>query len=162
MGGFGLPEVNKSKCSAYASLWAQSVRELPNHFCSLSQHIHGLAKNDSTSPSLGSNIHSAVKSLSSVRLDDETPRPQSLSTPSATKGKLQYNLSLKISVLSAAHCLSSAPHRRDAATLHSAQSKGSGAWLEALLSSDRYALIAKDFRLSLNTRPSFAFGGPST
>ena len=63
--------------------------------------------------------------------DDETPRPQSLSTLSATKGKLQRNLSSEIGLLSAAHCQSSAPYRRDAARLRSAQGRGSGAWLEA-------------------------------
>ena len=104
---------------------------------------------DSTSSSLGFNIHSAVKSLLPVRLgDDETQRPQSLSTLSATKGMLQHNLSSEIGLLSAAHCLSSAPHRRDAARLLSAQDRGSRAWLEALPSSDRYALIAKDFRIA--------------
>ena len=105
-------------------------------------------ENDSTSSSLGFDIHSAVKSLPPIRLgDDETPRPQSLSTLSATKGKLQHNLSSELGLLSAAHCLSSAPHRRDAARLRSAQGRGSGAWLEALPSSDRYALMTKDFRL---------------
>ena len=71
-----------------------------------------------------------------------------MSTLSATKGKLQHNLSSEIGLLSAAHCLSSAPHRRDAARLCSAQGRGSEAWLEALPSSDRYAFIAKDFRLA--------------
>ena len=73
-----------------------------------------------------------------------------MSTLSATKGKLQHNLSSEIGLLSAAHCLSSVPHRKDAARLRSAQGRGSGAWLEALPSSDTYALIAKDFCL-----PSF-------
>ena len=149
LGGFGLSEVNKSKCSAYVSSWAQSVRDLPNRFSSLSQCIQDLVENNSTSASLGFDVHSAVKSLLPVRLrDDETSRPQSLSTLSATKGKPQHNLSSEIGLLSAAHCLSSAPHRRDAATLRSAQGRGSGAWLEALPSSDRYALISKDFRLA--------------
>ena len=71
-----------------------------------------------------------------------------MSTLSATKGKLQHNLSSEIGLLSAAHCLSSAPHRRDAARLGSAQGRGSVAWLEAFPSSDRYALIAKDFCLA--------------
>ena len=133
LGGFGLSEVNKSKCLAYVSSWAQSVRDLPNRFSSLSQRIQDLVENDSTSSSLDFDIHSAVKSLPPIRLgNDETPRPQSLSTLSATKGKLQHNLSSEIGLLSAAHCLSSAPHRRDAARLCSAQGKGSGAWLEAL------------------------------
>ena len=74
LGGFGLSEVNKSKCSAYVSSWAQSVRDLPNRFSSLSQRIQDLVENDSTSSSLGFDIHSAVKSLPPVRLgDDETP-----------------------------------------------------------------------------------------
>ena len=108
-----------------------------------------LVENDSTSSSLGFNIHSVVKCLPPVRLgDDETPRPQSLSTLSATEGKLQHNLSSETGLLSAAYCLSSAPHRRDAARLHSAQGRGSGARLEALPSSDKYALIAKDFCLA--------------
>ena len=95
-------------------------------------------ENDPTSCSLGFGIHSAVKSLPPVRLgDDETPWPQSLSTLSARKG-FQHNLSSEIGLLSAAHCLSSAPHRKDAAGLRSAQGRGSGAWLEALPSSDRY------------------------
>ena len=112
-------------------------------------------ENDSTSSSLGFDIHSAVKSLPPIRLgNDETLRPQSLSTLSATKGKLQHNLSSEIGLLSAAHCLSSAPHRRDAARLRSAQGRGSGAWLEALPSSDRYALITKDFRLASYLRLS--------
>ena len=71
-----------------------------------------------------------------------------MSTLSATKGKLHHNVSSEIGLLSAAHCLSSAPHRRDAARLRSAQGRGSGAWLESLPSSDRYSLIAKDFCLA--------------
>ena len=39
LGGFGLSEVNKSKCLAYVSSWAQSVKDLPNSFFSLLQHI---------------------------------------------------------------------------------------------------------------------------
>ena len=106
-------------------------------------------KNDSTSSSLGFDIHSAVNSLPPIRLrEDEAPRPQSLSTLSAPKGKHQHNLSSEIGLLSAAHCLYSAAHRREAARLGSAQGRGSGAWLEALTCVDRYALIAKNFRLT--------------
>ena len=39
LGGFGLSEVNKSKCLAYVSSWAQSVKDLPNWLFSLLQHI---------------------------------------------------------------------------------------------------------------------------
>ena len=114
LGGFGLSEVYKSKCSAYVSSWAQSVRDLPNRFSSLSQRIQDLVENDSTSSSLSFDIHSAVKSLPPIRLgDDETPRSQSLSTLSATKGKLQHKLSSEIGLLSAAHYLSCALIAKD-------------------------------------------------
>ena len=140
LGGFALSEVNKSKCSGFVSSWAQSVREMPNHFSSLSQRIQDLVENNSTSSSLGFDFHSAVKSLPPVRLEDEEPRPQSLSTLSATKSKLQHNLCSEIGLLSAAHCLSFAPHIRDAARLRSAQGRGSGAWLEVLASFLRLGL----------------------
>ena len=69
-----------------------------------------------------------MKFLPLVRLeDDETPRPQSLSTLSVTKGKLQHNLTSGMGLLSAAHCLSSAWYRRDATRLRSAQDR-EGVW----------------------------------
>ena len=106
LGGFGLSEVNKSKCSAFVCF----VKDFRNLLSLLSLRIQDLVENDSTSSSLGFDIHSAVKPLPSVRLrNDRTPRPQSLSTLSATKGKLQHNLSSEFSLLSTVHCLSSAP-----------------------------------------------------
>ena len=45
---------------------------------------------------------------------------------SATKGKLQHNLSLEIGLMSVAHRLSSAPNRKGAARLRSVQGTGLG------------------------------------
>ena len=77
-----------SICRSVCLCMGSICQRLPNRFSSLSQRIQDLVKNDSTSSSLGFNIHSAVKSLPPIRLgNDETLRPQSLSTLSATKGK---------------------------------------------------------------------------
>ena len=77
-----------SICRSVCLCMGSICQRLPNRFSSLSQRIQDLVKNNSTSSSLGFNIHSAVKSLPPIRLgDDETLRPQSLSTFSATKGK---------------------------------------------------------------------------
>ena len=132
MGGFGMIPLLSVRQPAFVASWANTFKELPFRFPVLRPIINSLLSSSASpiSEAIAQSVHPGK------HISDYLP----------CAGKVQQKLSSVTTPSNAQYLLKNAPTARDATRLRSTTDKGAGAWLNAIPTSEVFALNSCKFR----------------
>ena len=142
LGGFELIPLLSARQSAFVAAWANAITNLPFRFSDLRPLIDTLVSSSS--------------SLISGALAQSVPPGKHISDYLSSVERVQHQLSSVAATFKAQNLLDNFPTARDAARLRSSKGKGAGAWLNAIPTSEAFALSLCEFRLASFLRFGFA------
>ena len=133
-GGFGMIPLLLVRQPAFVASWANAITNLPFRFPDLRPLIDTLLSSSS--------------SPISEALAQSVPPGKHISDYLSSVEKVQHQLSSVAATSKAQNLLDNFPTARDAAHLRSSKGKRAGAWLNAIPTSEAFALSSCEFRLA--------------
>ena len=143
-GGFSMSPCLSTSRFAFLSSWVHTLVHLPIRYPDLKSALDLLVNSNGVEESIAFSLMQAGS--------DGTDITEMIQVPT----KLQQRLTRQHAKEKTSAMIEKAPSQRDAARLRSIQGKGAGAWLNAMPTSNKLALVSRDFRLAACLRLGLA------